>query len=225
MNVCALGRLPPPFAPSAGDTWPHRSPASRRQLTPLHAQQDTAYAQRDLNTPGAASSLAQSACMQRANARVGSQQCVIAAQIDDAGFLDSRDLDGRPADDYGLDWLRQQGMCSPPFPPSLLSFFASPLPAVGCKPIGSACDQPWQSRQRTRYEGGKKPIGRRMAASGGCARAVRWRRARPPSTRRSPSEQLSTGTPCRSPTNSSCMRTGQRNLTTPVCTSHRFICC
>ena len=56
MNVSALGRLPPPFASSAGDNWPHRSLASRRQFVSLRAQQDTAYAERDLNTPGAASS-------------------------------------------------------------------------------------------------------------------------------------------------------------------------
>ena len=110
----------------------------------------------------------------------------------DAGFLDSRDLDGRPADDYGLDWLRQQGLL-PPLPLSVLRAALHPLLWQSVQPIiplFKALLVPWQ---RFPSGSGKKPCGRLMAASGGCARAARFPPARPPSTRHSPSEQLSTG--------------------------------
>lgn len=113
-----------------------------------------------------------------------------------AGFLDSRDLEGRPADEYGLDWLRQQGIPGSPPPrlwrhlaqqciPSLQNRRASRLPCRGL-PVPSV----WQ---RMISGGGRRRYGRRTAVSGGCGRADRWRRARPPSTRHSLSEQRFTG--------------------------------
>ena len=110
----------------------------------------------------------------------------------DAGFLDSRDLDGRPADEYGLDWLRQQGTPTP-LPmhggPALCFPSCTTFPQPFAFPLDLCC----LLCQRMQYGGVRRRYGRRTAASGGCERAVRWRRARPPLMRHSLSEQLSTG--------------------------------
>ena len=137
MNVSALGTLPSPFASSAGDTRPHRSLLGRRQPTPLHAQPNTAYAQRDVNTPGAAGET--KIGMPASGKRIaGLSDMHDRRKRDVAGFLDSRDLDGRPGDEYGLDWLRQQGLSpltsTPPPPPPRVMHLAITSAAVRCLP-------------------------------------------------------------------------------------------